>query len=122
MQAELDRIALRSRAFFPVAAAQLSGNAVGRVLPGGGATAAAFTRLCAEAGYQAQRFVTRSDLPCGSTIGPITAAELGVATVDVVAAPGGEQLAPFRLAAYQGRYRNGSDRSRCRRYPWPIHS
>jgi aspartyl aminopeptidase len=48
-----------------------------------GATAAAFTRLCAEAGYQAQRFVTRSDLPCGSTIGPITAAELGVATVDV---------------------------------------
>jgi aspartyl aminopeptidase len=48
-----------------------------------GATAAAFTRLCAEAGYQAQRFVTRSDLPCGSTIGPITAAELGVAMVDV---------------------------------------
>jgi aspartyl aminopeptidase len=48
-----------------------------------GATAAVFTRLCAEAGYQAQRFVTRSDLPCGSTIGPITAAELGVATVDV---------------------------------------
>jgi aspartyl aminopeptidase len=27
--------------------------------------------------------VTRSDLPCGSTIGPITAAELGIATVDV---------------------------------------
>ena len=36
---ELDRIALRTRAWFPVIAAQLSGNAAGRVLPGGGATA-----------------------------------------------------------------------------------
>ena len=27
--------------------------------------------------------MVRSDLPCGSTIGPITAAELGVPTVDV---------------------------------------
>jgi uncharacterized membrane protein YbhN (UPF0104 family) len=36
---KLDRIALRVRAWFPVAAAQLSGNAAGRVLPGGGATA-----------------------------------------------------------------------------------
>ena len=40
---ELDRIALHTRAWFPVAAAQLSGNAVGRVIPGGGATATAFT-------------------------------------------------------------------------------
>jgi uncharacterized membrane protein YbhN (UPF0104 family) len=40
---ELDRIALRTRAWFPVAAAQLSGNAAGRILPGGGATATAFT-------------------------------------------------------------------------------
>jgi hypothetical protein len=36
-------IALKTRAWFTVACAQLSGNAVGRVLPGGGATAAAFT-------------------------------------------------------------------------------
>jgi uncharacterized protein (TIRG00374 family) len=36
---ELDRVALRAKAWFPVAAAQLSGNAAGRVLPGGGATA-----------------------------------------------------------------------------------
>jgi uncharacterized protein (TIRG00374 family) len=36
----LDRIALGTHAWFPVAAAQLSGNAAGRVLPGGGATAA----------------------------------------------------------------------------------
>ena len=40
---DLDRTALRTRAWFPVAAAQLSGNAVGRVLPGGGATAIAFS-------------------------------------------------------------------------------
>jgi uncharacterized protein (TIRG00374 family) len=40
---ELDRIALRTRAWFPVASAQLSGNLVGRILPGGGATATAFT-------------------------------------------------------------------------------
>jgi len=39
---ELDRIALRTRAWFPVAAAQLSGNVAGRLLPGGGATATAF--------------------------------------------------------------------------------
>src|SRR5260221_12231779 len=39
----LDRIALNTRAWFPVAAAQLSGNAVGRILPGGGATATAFS-------------------------------------------------------------------------------
>jgi aspartyl aminopeptidase len=30
-----------------------------------------------------QRYVVRSDLPCGSTIGPLTAAELGIATVDI---------------------------------------
>src|SRR5438552_17971082 len=39
---ELDRIALRTKAWFPVAAAQLGGNAVGRLLPGAAATATAF--------------------------------------------------------------------------------
>jgi len=32
---QLDRIALRTRAWFPVATAELSGNAVGRIVPGG---------------------------------------------------------------------------------------
>jgi aspartyl aminopeptidase len=42
-----------------------------------------FTALCEAAGCVPQHFVTRSDLGCGSTIGPITAAALGVRTVDV---------------------------------------
>jgi aspartyl aminopeptidase len=48
-----------------------------------GGTAALFDELCRDAGQAAQRFVVRSDLPCGSTIGPITAAALGIQTVDV---------------------------------------
>ena len=38
---ELDRIALGTRAWLPVIAAQLTGNAAGRVVPGGAATATA---------------------------------------------------------------------------------
>jgi len=51
-----------------------------------GPTAAFFEQLCHEVGYEPQHFVNRSDLPCGSTIGPITAAQLGIQTVDVGAA------------------------------------
>lgn len=46
-------------------------------------TAAVFRRLCELAGVPVQSFVTRTDLGCGSTIGPLTAAEVGVRTVDV---------------------------------------
>lgn len=48
-----------------------------------GESAAIFTAYCREAGFSPQTFVTRTDLGCGSTIGPITAAQLGVKTVDV---------------------------------------
>ncbi len=48
-----------------------------------GSSAAQLELYCREAGFTPQRFVTRSDLPCGTTIGPITAAELGIPTVDV---------------------------------------
>jgi aspartyl aminopeptidase len=44
---------------------------------------ASFERWAREAKVVTQRFVIRSDLRCGSTIGPITAAELGIRTVDV---------------------------------------
>ena len=46
-------------------------------------TAAFFRNLCNEADVPIQSFVVRSDMGCGSTIGPITASRLGVRTVDV---------------------------------------
>ena len=42
-----------------------------------------FSALCARVGVEPQDFVSRSDLPCGSTIGPISAARIGIRTVDV---------------------------------------
>lgn len=42
-----------------------------------------FARCAADAGSRAQHFVVRGDLPCGSTIGPLTATRLGIQTVDV---------------------------------------
>lgn len=46
-------------------------------------TAALFAGFCREAGVPMQRFVVRSDMACGSTIGPISATQLGVRVVDV---------------------------------------
>ncbi len=46
-------------------------------------TSALFRHACELAGVEAQSFVVRSDMGCGSTIGPITASELGVKTIDV---------------------------------------
>lgn len=47
------------------------------------ATSALFRDVCREADVPVQAFVTRADMGCGSTIGPITATQLGVPTVDV---------------------------------------
>ena len=47
------------------------------------ASAAAIRRLAATAGVPLQDFVARTDLGCGSTIGPVTAASLGIAVADV---------------------------------------
>ena len=49
-------------------------------------SAAVLKAICREAGITPQEFVMRSDLPCGSTIGPMTAARLGTMTVDIGAA------------------------------------
>jgi len=48
-----------------------------------GETAALFRALCDDVGVPVQTFVMRTDLPCGTTIGPIASSQLGVRTVDV---------------------------------------
>lgn len=46
-------------------------------------TSGTFASLCSRVDVKPQYFVSRSDLGCGSTIGPISAARVGVRTVDV---------------------------------------
>ncbi len=46
-------------------------------------SATEFIRYCEMAGVQYQKFMTRSDLPCGSTIGPVASSMLGIQTVDI---------------------------------------
>lgn len=53
------------------------------------AVTASVLRMVAEkAGVPLQEFAVRNDMPCGSTIGPILSAKLGIRTVDI----GGPQL------------------------------
>jgi len=61
-------------------------------------TAATFRQLCARAGVQVQSIAMRSDMACGSTIGPITSTVLGVDTVDV----GAPQLGMHSLREITG--------------------
>jgi aspartyl aminopeptidase len=65
-----------------------------------GRTAAAFALACEQARVPMQRYEHRADLPCGSTIGPMTAAGTGIPTVDVGAA---------QLAMHSARELMGAD-------------
>ncbi len=42
-----------------------------------------FIAICEKAKVPCQKFLIRSDMPCGSTVGPIVAAQLGLHTVDI---------------------------------------
>ncbi|BHH83308.1 M18 family aminopeptidase [Desulforhopalus sp. 52FAK] len=44
---------------------------------------AIYKKLCNEVGIESQEFVMKSDMPCGSTIGPLAAARLGVQAIDI---------------------------------------
>ncbi|MBU0991123.1 MAG: M18 family aminopeptidase [Proteobacteria bacterium] len=46
-------------------------------------TTAIFKSICSTASVPVQEFVMRSDMACGTTIGPITATKLGVTTIDI---------------------------------------
>jgi len=46
-------------------------------------SSAVFRQLCLKQNVPVQTFVIRSDMSCGSTIGPIAAAQLGISTLDV---------------------------------------
>lgn len=46
-------------------------------------SSANFRLLCKNAGVPCQTFITRNDMPCGSTVGPTVSASLGIPTVDI---------------------------------------
>lgn len=46
-------------------------------------SSAVFKQICSKAGVSYQNFISRNDLPCGSTIGPSISSTLGVSTVDI---------------------------------------
>lgn len=46
-------------------------------------TSALFREVCKQADVPVQDFVVRNDSPCGTTIGPIVSAKLGIRTIDI---------------------------------------
>ena len=87
------------------------------VCPGGinsNIAEATFTRLCENAAVTGQKYVHRNDLPCGSTIGPISAARLGVRCLDV----GNPMWSMHSLRESAGA--RGPDRGVVRRHDDPV--
>jgi len=62
------------------------------------ASAARFINLCDQVNVPYQKMANHSDLPCGSTIGPISSASLGIEAVDV----GNPMLAMHSIRESQG--------------------
>jgi uncharacterized protein (TIRG00374 family) len=87
---ELDRIALRVNSWFVVASSQLAGNAVGKIVPGGGATATAFSagllgRAGVDAGEATASLAASTSLQVGTALAlPVLAlpAIVGGAAID----------------------------------------
>lgn len=46
-------------------------------------SSAQFKLLCEKAAVPCQTFITRNDMPCGSTVGPTISSALGIPTVDI---------------------------------------
>ena len=46
-------------------------------------SSAQFKLLCEQSNIPYQVFVSRNDMPCGSTVGPSVSASLGIPTVDI---------------------------------------
>ena len=61
-------------------------------------SSAIYKNICKQVGVSPQEFVMRSDMPCGSTVGPITAARLGIKTIDI----GAPSLAMHSIREHTG--------------------
>ena len=123
---KLDRIALQTTNWFAVACAQLSGNAFGRIVPGGGATASAFAvgmlrRAGIEVGRAAAALAATTTLQIATTlalpllalpaiiggapVNPslVSSAYLGIAMLLLLLAAGGLAFAADRPLTLMGR-------------------
>jgi uncharacterized protein (TIRG00374 family) len=97
---DLDRILLGTRTWFPVATAQLAGNAVGRILPGGGATATAFSvSMLRRAGFDGGE----ATVALATSTGLQLATALALPVLALPAIVGGASMAhDLAAAAYLG--------------------
>jgi uncharacterized protein (TIRG00374 family) len=97
---DLDRLALQTRAWFAVATAQLAGNAVGRVIPGGAATATAFSAsMLRRAGIEPER----AGVGFAAATGLQVAAKLALPVLALPAIVGGAPVShSLETAAYLG--------------------